>query len=270
MNFNPALRGFCGFWQSGSGNAAPEPRKRRSDLNEVVDNSLCQAVLTGMLDLQTGRKEMSTKKLQTVWHSIENKKKCNDCLLINMDPLIMKINEPVKVMVITEGPNRQQQVKNIASLGNHPTYTFLYTLFSGKAKFRGKEPNVYWTHVRKCFLGNKEHTKNEEKKALRLCRKVYLEEEIEALKPTLIVAVGCEALKFFQQSDSRLEGRLTDIVFDRKGVFGKAGFNDPYFRLVVVPHPSGRNRAWVNLPDNAYDVLRKIQSTLKRSLDEQK
>ena len=227
-----------------------------------------------MLDLQTGGKEISTKKLENVWRSIRKWEKCNDCPLIRKEPpLIMKINRPinVKVMVITEGPNKKEKKKHIASFGNHPTYTFLYTLFSGNAKFIGEEANVYWTHARKCFLSNEENKKKEGKKALKLCRKYYLGEEIKALKPNIIVGVGGEALKFFQQRDPRLKnGGLKRIVFHSKeeGIFKNVRFNDLCFTLVVLPHPSGLNRIWVNLPANAYDVLEEIRRTLNRSLRE--
>ncbi len=66
-------------------------------------------------------------------------------------------------MVITEGPNEEAEPEFIASIANHPTFTFLQALFKGNFKpynkEHSKEINVYWTHVRKCFLKT-EQTKN--------------------------------------------------------------------------------------------------------------
>lgn len=209
---------------------------------------------------------MNKKKLKDVWQTIKRKKKCRGCPLLKMPQLIMKANGPVKGMVITEGPNKEEKDKHIASFGNHPTYTFLYTLFSGKAKFICHNANVYWTHIRKCFLTNKKDKRNDDKKALRLCRKYYLEEEIQALKPKFIVAVGRKALQFFRRHDYRLSGNLENVVFRKKGIFENVKLGDLCFRLVVLPHPSGRSRVWANLSSKDYNILEEIRENLDASL----
>ncbi len=210
---------------------------------------------------------MNRKKLEDVWRTIKRKKKCGDCPLhLHMKPLIMKAEGSVRGMVITEGPNREEDPKNIASFGTHPTYTFLYTLFSGKAKFLGKNANVYWTHLRKCFLRNGEDRRSDAQKTLGPCTENYLEEEIQAVKPRFIVAVGRKALKFFVKHDDRLSKKIEDVVFRKKGKFPNVKLNDLRFNLFVLPHPSGLNQSWVDLPPNAYEILEKIRKGLSNSL----
>jgi len=209
---------------------------------------------------------MNKKKLKSVWQAIQDKEKCKACPLCEMQPLIMKAGGSVKGMVITEGPNKKEKDENIASFGNHPTYTFLYTLFSGKAKFLRRNANVYWTHVRKCFLRNGRNKSNREKKALSLCRSLYLKEEIQALKPKFIVAVGGEALKFFLKYDQRLSKKIEDVVFVKKGIFKNVRIENLCFRLIVLPHPSGLNRIWVDLRPTDYEVLHEIKKDLSNIL----
>lgn len=216
--------------------------------------------------------DMSVKELEDFWKSI-NKEECNKCPLKDMKPpLIMKINDLVKVIVITEGPNQKGKAECIASFGNHPTYTFLYTLFNGKAEFLGNDANVYWTHVRKCFLkdGKKNKSKEDAKKALKICR-TYLKKEIKALKPKVIVVVGGEALKFFKSYASQLKGKeLKEMVFEDGGVFKNVIINGEQYKLVVVPHPSGRSRIWQNLSPKDFKTLEKIRENLKHSLKDEK
>jgi len=104
--------------------------------------------------------------MEAIWRDIEEHKKCDGCPLIkNSRPLIFDGEHVkwVKVMVITEGPNEEADPKFIASIANHPTFTFLQALFKGNFKpyykKHDKNTNVYWTHVRKCFLKT-EQTKN--------------------------------------------------------------------------------------------------------------
>jgi len=60
-------------------------------------------------------------------------------------------------------------------------------MFSGNFRPVGRDANVYWTHVRKCFLSNGGF--REEREAMRLCQN-YIHHEILALKLKLIVAVA--------------------------------------------------------------------------------
>lgn len=145
------------------------------------------------------------KKLKEIWKEI---KKYDDpnCPL-KTKPLLFRIPKRANVMVITEGPNVEEKAENIASLANHPTFTFLQPMFKGKFRPLGRGATAYWTHLRKCPLREAPRalgrTTDEDKrkghKALRICAGKFLLQELKALKPKLVVAVGEEAKNFFQR-----------------------------------------------------------------------
>jgi len=210
-------------------------------------------------------------KIKVVWREIENKKYCEDCPLKDSYPLLFKPTRNVEVMVITEGPNKEASKEVIASIANHPTYNFLYALFQGKFKPLNEEANVYWTHLRKCFLKigeepNRRDYTEDRYQAMRKCSKMYLMKEIKALKPKLIVAVGNKAKNFLSKYATELKKKLEEIVFKEGGIFNNIKIEEITTNLIIVPHPSGRNRLWVDLPKNAKDTLEKISQEIVKYL----
>jgi len=92
-------------------------------------------------------------KIKEVWKEIEEREKCSECPLKDKSrPLFFKTEKRVKIMVITEGPNEEAEPEVIASLANHPTFTFLQALFKGRFQPMQSDSGTYWTHLRKCFL----------------------------------------------------------------------------------------------------------------------
>ena len=93
-----------------------------------------------------------THSLNRILEEIKKKKKCGSCPLKDRSqPLIFEPDREVRIMVISYGPNRTKKPDVIASLVNHPTFTYLSALFGGN--FRPKEnATAYWTHLRKCFI----------------------------------------------------------------------------------------------------------------------
>lgn len=218
--------------------------------------------------------------LEEIWKLIEDKSLCNGCPLIDNPPLLFKVKNPwkIKAMFITEGPNRVASREFIASVANHPTYTFLSSITG--CKFRpmdgeGVDANAYWTHVRKCFLKpknakNRKQNEGYGQQALKKCayEAKYLLMEIEALKPKLIVAVGGEALKAVREySGSKdLEGNLKELILKRGGIFHSIKIGSLETTVIVLPHPSGRNPFWNSLPDNAREIFEKIKSEIESVL----
>jgi len=188
-------------------------------------------------------------------------------------------------MVVTEGPNRYEPIKFLASCANLPTYPYLYTLFRGKFRPVGSDANVYWTHVRKCFLdglqsvarkelrkGTKEDVEKARRemarKALRKC-KGYLEYEVKAVRPKLILAVGREAWKALRRGskDQRLRRRLEEVFeVQLKGPLRGVDVFGVTVDLAVVPHPSGRNRFWNNPPSNTPEILNSISEAIIKTI----
>lgn len=145
--------------------------------------------------------------LQGLIESIKGKKgKCEQCCLKSRLPLLFCPNRSVEVMVVTQGPNgpytmeasefEVAQIKKVTLfLMNRSMYPFLYTLFSGQFRpdgdVEGEASTAYWTHMRKCFV------EGEKLSALNLCSKSYLETEIRAIRPQLILSIGGRATNFF-------------------------------------------------------------------------
>lgn len=206
---------------------------------------------------------------------------CDNCPLKKRNiPLVFIPQRRVETMVITEGPNRVEEPNFITSLANHPTYTFLYTLFSGNFVPDGEKATAYWTHVRKCFIKSRkgepvvkgENLKNVEKKALNICSKAYLKSEIECINPKLILAVGEQAKDFFvKNGDDRLRGRL-EAVFEKQ-IRNKSIFRDLRIskevtvELAVVPHPSGLNRFWNKPIGGTQNILEMIRKEITRTVE---
>jgi len=211
-------------------------------------------------------------EIKFIWEEIYERKNCDNCpLKYKSHPLLFKPAKRVKVMVVTEGPNEEAEPEFITSIANHPTFTFLRTLFQGKFQPQGANANVYWAHLRKCFLRTRSGKRfigdKDEDKALEICSKNYLVREIKALKPKFIVATGSKADKFFSKYDDRLKRKkLEDLVFKEGGVFNNVGIEEFTTKIIIVPHPSGRNTLWTKLPINAKKVLEKIQKEIIKNL----
>ena len=99
--------------------------------------------------------------VEIMLNKVNKKGTCQGCPLINSlwmmkkEPLLLKPDDPAstRVMVITEGPNKSEPLDILTTVTNHPTYTFLFTLFEGRFKPLGSNANVYWTHVSARTLG---------------------------------------------------------------------------------------------------------------------
>jgi uracil-DNA glycosylase len=179
--------------------------------------------------------------LQLVWQEIESKAGCHGCSLEEEgEPLVLKPDnvDEIRVLVITEGPNKRIDRDFLTSVANHPTYTFLFSVFGGKFRPVGKSTNSYWTHVRKCFING---DVGKGKEALNTCSEAYLESEIESLEPRVILSVGNEALKFLSRYDKRLKGKLTEIFKNQtEGIYEEVLIDDTEVAIAVVPHPRAR------------------------------
>ena len=202
-------------------------------------------------------------KLEEIWKRIEKRLECNNCPLKEKSiPLLFKPASPVKVMVVTEGPNRIEDKEFIASLGNHPTFTYLTALAGGKFIPEGQDANVYWTHLRKCFIKKKRDplcSEDEVETALEICVKAYLFKEIEAVNPELIIAV-CRAKDFFNLKGVKLQEILAretkgPITVEIDGVSRK---------VMIVPHPSCLNRFWTDPPPQIVEALQKVREEFSR------
>lgn len=233
---------------------------------------------------------MNMKALRKVWGRIEDPKQngCSGCPLRGKSkPLLFKPERPVNVMVITEGPNRMEDKESIASLANHPTFTYLTALAGGKFVPEGEDATAYWIHVRKCFIRDENGeplyeevkealTKHLDKKALEkltdsldklalmTCSKSrYLVDEIKAVKPKLIVAVGKGAKNFLAGFSQELQGKLKDVFVKQVEGSFDVEIDGTATKVLVVPHPSGRSLFWTKLPPKTKEVLEMVRKEFK-------
>jgi uracil-DNA glycosylase len=212
---------------------------------------------------------------------------CQQCTGVEA-PLLFIPNKQVKVMVVTEGPlgefsradiDQVDQVKrHVLSPGNIFMYPFLYTIFNGKFRPDGdieREPSTaYWTHMRKCFI------KGKKPKILTRCSERYLRREICLVKPSLIIAIGSHAAKWFKRYDQTLESQLKisleKAFLEQKDRF--YSFDDSelgvHADLIILPHPSGQNAPlWRRLEQDSRtatgNILKKLRNTVAKTLADQ-
>ena len=209
-------------------------------------------------------------KLLKVIEEISSEKRCVGCPLKGKrKPLVIEPypTDGIKVVVVTESP--WEYVENIelsTSIANVPTFPYLYCLLDGKFKPR-EEANAYWTHTCKCYL--KGISLTERKKAIKICSEAYLKSEIEAVQPKLVVAVGKSALSYFARAtqDKRLKGRLTRVFLNQaNGIYEGVRLGSATFSLAVVPHPSGKNRFWNELPQGTLQAFKRIIKDIKEKI----
>jgi len=207
---------------------------------------------------------MDMEQLNKILEDIKDRKMCTCPLKECSRPLILKPDREVNIVVITQGPNRFESEEFIASPANHPTYNYLNSLFSGKFSPM-KEATAYWTHLRKCFLKDERgnlFTKEREDKILKTCGRAYLEDEIKAVQPEFILAVGEKVLEFLSRmsGDIRLQGSFEEVFKRQKdGLFDKVRTCESTYTLAIVPHPSGRSRFWIRPPEETKEILLKVQ-----------
>jgi uracil-DNA glycosylase len=207
-------------------------------------------------------------ELLNVLSRIRAREKCpEECPLRESKPLIFKPEKPISVMVVTEGPSRETDPRFIASIANHPIFTYLYSIFGGRFKPMGPDSNVYWTHLRKCFLDYSKDAKErraEGERALRPCIEAWLKEEVRALKPRLVIAVGNRAKRCFG-----FEEKLEKTVFEGEAedIFRGIEFAGVTFDLAVVPHPSGLSRLWAGLCERRPNAPKILESIRDRILE---
>ncbi len=93
-------------------------------------------------------------------------------------------------------------------------------------------------------------------RAVKICSKAYLLDELRAVKPELVVAVGESVKDYFYDvsKDRRLKGGITEVFM--RNIIKNARVGDLEFDFAVVPHPSGQNN-WLWQEINIYGSRKK-------------
>jgi hypothetical protein len=192
-------------------------------------------------------------KINEVLSEIKSKKRCNGCKKFNEhDPIIFEPKRKhVKVMVISESPVRLKmpesensykmsdpKFRQYAWSSANPLYLFLSYVFNGR--FNSREA-IYWTHYMKCYPGT-----GKGKHLYDNCAHHYLDDEIKAVGPELIIAVGKKTENYLKEN--RIHNEIECIFF---------------------PHPSGQNRRlwlekWEVLVNQIENARERLKCVLKR------
>jgi DNA polymerase III subunit alpha len=121
---------------------------------------------------------------------------CESCKLIEKclsKPIPHKPGR-MNLMVVNETPNRFESSSDKLMSGK-----FDNKLWNKLKALRISKDDVHITNVVKCQLGS---MKGVNKKLVKQCGDLHLSEEIEAVKPSVILAFGNASLKFFNDQDS--------------------------------------------------------------------
>lgn len=92
-------------------------------------------------------------------------------------------------------------------------------------------------------------------------------DEIRALKPEFIQAVGNKARHFLTRYDDRLHGSLLHVLnLQVNGPLTDVDVAGKRTTVAVVPHPSGLSRFWNNPFPERWEALEAIQRSLLKAL----
>ena len=106
---------------------------------------------------------------------------------------------------------------------------------------------------------------------MRICSRMYLTEEIKAVQPELILAVGEKVVNFLNNisEDNRLENNFKDVFLSQydKGILDNVKLKIGLaINIAVVLHPSGRSRFFVNSPIEEKRMIAEILESIRESI----
>jgi uracil-DNA glycosylase family 4 len=161
--------------------------------------------------------------------------------------------EPGKIMIIGQGPGRQEAERRSAFAGQSGTRLDRWLVEAGAdpANPRG---GIYLTSVTKCVPGPGASMTH----MVKNCRR-FLLEQLAIIKPSLLVTLGKPAYEQLRVSHDPYEQALCRLFHSESQLlFPGTGF---HYALLPWPHPSGLNR-WHNEPGNrsrlvaSFDLMR--------------
>jgi len=153
--------------------------------------------------------QQSIKMAETLFSLSEQIRRCTACPLWKKRTLAVsgEGSKSAKIMFVGDAPSEEEDRMGQSFVGKSGK------LLDEMLKLSGlKRKNVFITKVVKC------HPPNDRKplvKELKTCRKLWLDKQIELIKPTLVVILGKTALKsLLNRTDiGKLHGKLIDKKF---------------------------------------------------------
>ncbi|QDV34872.1 uracil-DNA glycosylase family protein [Tautonia plasticadhaerens] len=178
--------------------------------------------------------------LKVIHQEIDECRICASSVQGLLKPASMKRGEAGKVMIVGKGPGRTevQEGKAFSGPAGKKLEQWLSRCVPNPGEVRA---GIYFTSVTKCLSPDPSFpilAKN--------CWK-FLDRQIDAVRPALIISLGQEAYEALQVTDDsyahavcRLYDSSESMLFTRFGC---------HYKLMVWPHPSGLNR-WLNEQSN--------------------
>jgi uracil-DNA glycosylase family 4 len=190
------------------------------------------------------RNQSSTSGLTDLHQRIQNCYRCQTHLRLSIGkPDQMDRGAAnATIMAIGQAPGRVALNKQVAFAGN--SFTRLHSWFK-EAGYQGDatqlRSEMYLTSLLKC--APTPHSRKAIQKCFGLCRS-FLWEQLEFVKPQLVVVLGRDACDLLAQDD-RSFSLSVGRVFSPRDLFGQELFppnvNDRS-RWIFLPHPSGLSR----------------------------
>jgi uracil-DNA glycosylase family 4 len=205
------------------------------------------------LDLDAARRELTV-----IHHEIDGCTVCSSAVEGLSKPASMRRGEPGRVMVVGKGPGKTEVQKGEAfsGPGGRRLEQWLGQCVPDPQNVRA---GIYFTSVTKCLSPDPYFpvlAKN--------CWR-FLDRQIDAIRPELIISLGQEAYNALSISGEAYPAALCKLHDSTKWLlFTRFGY---HYRLMVWPHPSGLNR-WLNDRENvvklerSFEVLRPLFASM--------
>lgn len=213
------------------------PRSEYAKLYDLFENTLTLDKLDPALDGEDDALKPLAKRHDILfraripkskWHKfVYNLKQCQKCKLIEQCRAPVSPSPGIwNIMIVGEAPGIQEDEERIGFVGK-----------SGEKLWKALRPYprkmFHVSNIAKCFP---RQTKKPTPEEIKICAGTYLEQEIELLKPTVILSFGNTGLQFFRQQ----KAGITDMS-------GKVIWNEKYGAWIVYcMHPA----ATLHNPDN--------------------
>lgn len=159
---------------------------------------------------------------------------------------------PSKIMIIAQAPGRTEDKEEKMLIG--PSGKVFDKLIHSADL---KRENIYITNLLKCFLPNCRKPRRDE---MKICYQKYLQNEIEMVKPEIIVTLGYHVTKFiFFKTGLKVPNKI-----EFKTTFGQL-FTAKNRKIIPLRHPATVVHNSTNLKKlrDEYTILKTLQSKCK-------
>lgn len=191
---------------------------------------------------------------QALREHLEQLKACRKCADIFPPPVVGNLTPQARIMLVGQAPGPKEQVQ-----GRPFVWTAGTTLFRWFAELGVKEDvfrdKVYMAAVIRCFPGKMANLSGDRKPSkpeMENCRP-HLQQELDLIKPSLVLPVGRMAMDYFLRFKT-----LDEVV----GGVIPPDKNGHSFDLIPLPHPSGLSR-WTKM-EPGKTLLAKALETIRQ------